>query len=105
MVNYVGLSKEPLIFRSFSGLEVSEFNALCSTIENAYATFEEKRLFRGDRKRNMGAGHPFKLQLRDRLLMLLVYYRLYVTSTLLAFLFDLGQTNVLKNGSVPIQDA
>jgi hypothetical protein len=45
----------------------------------------------------VGAGHPFKLPLRDRLLMLLIYYRLYVTSTLLAFLFDLGQTNVLKD--------
>jgi len=45
----------------------------------------------------VGAGHPFKLSLRDRLLMLLVYHRLYVTSTLLGFLFDLGQSNVLKN--------
>jgi len=40
---------------------------------------------------------PFKLPLKDRLLMLLVYYRLYVTSTLLSHLFDLGQTNMLKN--------
>jgi len=29
--------------------------------------------------------------------MLLMYHRLYVTSTLLGFLFNLGQTNVLKN--------
>ena len=29
--------------------------------------------------------------------MLLTYHRLYVTSTLLGFLFNLGQTNVLKN--------
>jgi hypothetical protein len=29
--------------------------------------------------------------------MLLMYHRLYVTSTLLDFLFNLGQTNVLKN--------
>ena len=40
---------------------------------------------------------PFKLPLNYRLLMLLMYYRLYVTSTLLSFLFDLGQTNVLKD--------
>jgi len=33
---------------------------------------------------------PFKLPLKDRLLMLLMYYRLYVTSTLLSHLFDLG---------------
>ena len=31
------------------------------------------------------------------MLMLLTYYRLYATSTLLGFLFDLGQTNVLKD--------
>src|SRR3990170_6463624 len=97
MLNYDGLSKKPLIFRSFSGLEVTEFNPLYSRIGGTYAAFEEKRLFRGDRKRKIGAGHPFKLNLQDRLLMLLVYYRLYVTSTLLAFLFDLGQTNVLKD--------
>ena len=78
MLNYDGLSKKPLIFRSFSGLEVHEFNALYSKIEGTYAAFEEKRLFRGDRKRKIGAGHPFKLNLQDRLLMLLVYYRLYV---------------------------
>jgi len=30
-------------------------------------------------------------------MMLLMYHRLYVTSTLLGFLLDLGQSNVLKN--------
>lgn len=97
LLNYKRLSGKPLIFRSFSSLEVSEFDALYAKIEEAYPTFEEKRLYRADRKRKVGAGHPFKLPLNDRLLMLLMYYRLYVTSTLLAFLFDLGQTNVLKD--------
>ena len=97
MLNYGGLSKKPLIFRSFSGLEVPEFDALYAKIEEAYPAFEQKRLYRSDRKRRVGAGRPFKNPLNDRLLMLLMYYRLYVTSTLLAFLFDLGQTNVLKD--------
>jgi hypothetical protein len=97
MLNYDGLSKRPLIFRSFSGLEVPEFDVLNSKIEQVYSAFEQKRLSRGDRKRKIGAGHPFKLPLKDRLLMLLVYYRLYVSSTLAAYLFDLGQTNVLKD--------
>ena len=86
-----------MIFKSFSSLEVSEFDALCDKIDEKYHAFEEKRLYRADRKRKVGAGHPFKLPLNDRLLMLLMYYRLYVTSTLLSFLFDLGQTNVLKD--------
>jgi hypothetical protein len=97
MLNYGVLSKKPLIFKSFSGLKVSEFDALNSKVKEKYDAFEQKRLSRGNRKRNVGAGHPFKLPLTDRLLMLLMYYRLYVSSNLLAFLFELGQTNVLKD--------
>jgi len=97
MLNYDVLSKKPSVFRYFSGLELHEFDALNSKIEERYAAFEQKRLYRADRKRGVGAGHPFKLQLADRLLMLLVYYHLYVSSTLAAYLFDLSQSNVLKN--------
>jgi hypothetical protein len=98
MLSYARLSRTPSIFRSFAGLEVHEFDSLRSKIEAAYPSFEEKRLSKeGKRKREMGAGHPFKLSLQDRFLMLLVYYRLYVTSTLVGYLFDLGQTNVLKD--------
>lgn len=97
MMNYDKLSRKPLNFKSFTGLEVPEFDALYSKIQESYSTYEEKRLHREDRKRKIGAGHPFKLPLRDRLLMLLMYHRLYVTSTLLGFLLNLGQTNVLKN--------
>ena len=32
-------------------------------------------------KEDMGAGRPFKLDVKDRFLMLLVYYRLYITYT------------------------
>ena len=97
MMNYDVLSRKPLIFKSFTGLEVPEFDALYSKIRESHAEYEEKRLHREDRKRGIGAGHPFKLPLRDRLLMLHMYHRLYVSSTLLGFLFDLGQSNVLKN--------
>ena len=45
-----------------------------------------------DRARKAGAvGRPFKLDLENRFLMLLVYYRLYITYTLAGFLFDLDQ--------------
>jgi len=97
MINYDVLSRKPLIFKSFTGLQVQEFDAVYIKIQESYASYEEKRLHREDRKRRIGAGHPFKLPLKDRLLMLHMYHRLYVTSTLLGFLFSLGQTNVLKN--------
>ena len=51
-------------------------------IVKRYHKHEIKRLSkRKNRKRN-GAGRSFKLDLKDRFLMLLVYYRLYITYTL-----------------------
>ncbi len=99
-MNYSVLSRKPSIFKSFTGLKVPEFDALYSKTQESHASYEEKRLHREDRKRRIGAGHPFKHPLRDRLIMLHMYHRLYVTSTLLGFLFDLGQTNVLKNNRI-----
>ena len=58
---------------------------------------EKKRLSREDRERDIGAGHPFKLSLKDRLLMLLTYYRLYISSNLVGFLFDLDHSKVLRD--------
>jgi hypothetical protein len=97
MLNYGVLSKKPSIFKNFTGLEVAEFDALTSEIHEKYDVYEQKRLARNDRKRDFGAGHPFKLPLADRILMLLMYYHLYTSSTLLGYLVDLGQTNVLKD--------
>jgi hypothetical protein len=43
------------------------------------------------------AGRPFKLKVKERLLMLLVYYRLYITYTLSGFLFDFDRSNVCRD--------
>jgi hypothetical protein len=97
LLNYKTLSSKPSIFRSLTGLEVSEFNSVHSNVEAKYYEYETKRLSRKNRKRKVGAGHPYKLPLQDRLLMFLIYYRLYITSTLTGVLFDLDQSNVLKD--------
>ena len=98
MLSYGKLSKRPLIFRSFSGLEVSEFDSLYAKVESKYDEYECERLsVRKDRKRKIGAGRRFKISLRDRLLMLLVYYRLYVTFTLCGYLFDVDQSTVFRD--------
>ena len=49
------------------------------------------------RERKFGAGRHFKLDVRNRFLMLLVYYRLYITYTLIGFLLDLDQSNVCRD--------
>jgi hypothetical protein len=97
MLNYKFLSRKPSIFRSLTGFEVSEFDSIYNQAQNSYRDYENRRLARPDRKRKVGAGYPFKLPLQERLLMFLVYYRLYTTSTLTGILFNLDQSNVLKN--------
>jgi hypothetical protein len=97
LLNYDRLSKKPLLFRSFTGLELSEFDSICQEIESKYPQYEIKRLSNRKRKRNIGAGNHFKLKVRDRFLMLLVYYKLYITHTLSGFLFDLDQSNVYRD--------
>ena len=97
LLNYNGLSKKPSLFRSLTGIDVSEFDSFYTQAASKYRDYEAKRLARENRKRKVGAGYPFKLSLQERLLMLLVYYRLYITSTLAGVLFDLDQSNVLKD--------
>lgn len=97
MLTYCKLAKMGSTFRSFTGLEVSEFDSLYERIELDYEGSERERLSRPDRKREIGGGGKFELFLRDRLLMLLVYYRLYATFTLVGFLFNLNQSNVCRD--------
>ena len=97
MLTYDRLAGVPSVFRSFTGLEVSEFDSVYEKVESRYEEFERKRLSSSKRERDIGAGHPFKLELRDRLLMFLIYYRLYVTSTMIGFLFGLDHSNVLRD--------
>jgi hypothetical protein len=73
-MSYARLSKKPLLFRSFTGLDILEFNIICMEIESKYVLHERKRLSERKRQRDIGAGRPFKLKVEERFLMLLVYY-------------------------------
>ena len=75
MLSYDLLSKKPLLFRSFTGLTVQEFDDIYDKeLTKRYSNYDLKRLLkRKNRKRDIGAGRPFKLDVKDRFLMLLVY--------------------------------
>lgn len=96
-LSYPKLARKPSDFRSFTGLDVYEFDSLYQRIEPEYERAEKERLSRPDRKRKIGGGGKFTLPLKDRLIMLLVYYRLYVTFTLTGYLFDLNQSNICRD--------
>ena len=93
------LSRKPHLFKSFTGLSVQQFDVIFIEIESRYKKYEVKRLSfnRIDRERSIGAGRCFRLDVRDRFIMVLVYYRLYITYTLMGLLFCLDQSNVCRD--------
>ncbi len=97
MLSYERLSTKLKLFKSFTVLTLKEFDDIYDKeITKRYHKHEIKRLSkRKDREREIGAvGRHFKLDVKNRFLMLLVYYRLYITYTLSGFLFDLDQSNI-----------
>ncbi len=86
-------------FSNHSLNSVQEFDDIFDKkITKRYEKHEIQRLSkRKDRERGIGAGRHFKLNKRDRFVMLLVYYRLYITYTLDGFLFDLLRSNICRD--------
>jgi hypothetical protein len=91
------LKKSPASFRLLTGLTPAAFDALLAELAPRHAAAEARRKGRPGRKRGPGAGPKHALALGDRLLMLLVYYRTYVTHEFLAFLFGVDRSSVCRN--------
>jgi hypothetical protein len=99
LLSYDRLSRKPLLFKSFTGLILQEFDDIYDKeITKRYHNHELERLSkRKNRERSIGAGRHFKLDVKNRILMILVYYRLYITYTLSGFLFDIDQSNICRD--------
>jgi hypothetical protein len=98
LLSYERLSRKPRLFKSFTGLSVKQFDDIYKEIESKYEKYEIKRLsYKRNRERAVGGGRRFKLVVKDRVILVLVYYRLYITYTLTGFLFDLDQSNVCRD--------
>jgi len=105
MITVAKLRRKPRSFQAFTGLSVAEFDQILSHVTVAYEAALHQQRNRSQRQRALGAGRPFTLALPEKLLMALMYLRLYVGQNLLAYLFDLDQSNVcreLKERLVPI---
>jgi hypothetical protein len=101
MISYTRVARTPDIFRALTGLPQNDFDALFADFQQAHAArlAEATRTKRGDqpRRRQVGAGHPFAHDLRDRLLMALAWLRVYPTYELLGWLFGLDRSNAWRN--------
>src|SRR5215216_2129293 len=96
MLTVEKLRRKPKHFHNFTGLTPQQFDQLLTAIEPLYEKAEVQRLSNPSRLRPRGAGRKFKLELPERLLMSLTYLRLYITQTLLGYLFGLDTSNVSR---------
>jgi len=97
MFSYEKLARKPKTFRTFTGLTLEQAHTLCTELQKQYQKQEQKRLKRKNRKRAIGAGRKFKRPVQDRMLMALMYYRLYVVNELLGYLFNLDQSTISRD--------
>jgi hypothetical protein len=86
----------PGAFRRLTGLDPATFRALLPRVEQAWLDAQHRRRQRPNRRRRPGAGRKFALSVADQLLVLLIYYRTYVSHVFLAFLFAVDDATVCR---------
>ena len=91
------LKRTPDTFRQLTGLSPPPSTACWASSTPRYHQAETRRKDRPGRRRKPGAGRKHTLPLADRLLMLLIYYRTYVSHAFLGFLFGLDDSAVCRN--------
>ena len=97
MIRYRELSKKPRVFKSLTGVTVSEFGELYDKVQPLWLNNEIERLSRRERKRAIGGGRDYTLKLKERLLMTLVWLKLYLTVDALGFFFSVSGSTASRN--------
>lgn len=96
-LSYYRLRRNERAFKSFTGVTVAEFDALYDRFEPAWIAAEQKRLQRQGRKRAIGGGSDYLLDIQELLLMTLVWLHLYPKTAVLGYLFGLSQPTASRN--------
>ena len=86
------LRQHPAVFRSLTGVPVGIFDALAADVLPALADADFARRDRPDRRRAVGAGHPFGLGPADQVLLAVVWLRVYPTHAVLGYLFGVSES-------------
>ena len=91
---YAYLTQNETIFQQMTGVRVQEFDDMVQDMLEAYVRAEEKRLARDDRQRAAGGGRRPELDMRDQILMTVIWLRHYPRQPVLGYLFGVSQTAV-----------
>ena len=96
ILRYEHLSQHPKVFQAMTGLRVSEFDELLKDVLPVYLEAEEQGLSHANRKRAIGAGHPFELNYGNQILLTVVWLRMYASHEVLAYLFGSNDSSVSR---------
>ena len=94
IMQYKYISRHPKIFPKVTGLTVAEFDQLVTDIVPSYVEAEQERLQRANRQREIGAGRSYELELRDHVLLVVVWLRIYPTGDVLGYMFGVSAPTV-----------
>ena len=97
MLGFDKLAGNARRFKMLVGMSLQEFDLLFVKVEKMYPEEERKRLSKRSRQREIGAGRKFVLSVRERILLLLFYYRTYATQDVAAEVFGVGQSTVSRS--------
>lgn len=100
MFAYESLVRRPSAFRSLTGMTPDEFDNLLAAFQASQDRLRNnsQATRRGQpRRRAPGAGHPHRHDDRHRLLLALVWLRIYPTYEVLGFFFNLHKRNAQLN--------
>lgn len=96
MLSYRQVSAKPGAFKSMTGLSVEEFEALLERVRPRYAALVRSQRERVGRQRAAGGGVKSRHDLTERLLMTLVWLRLYVTCEAVGLMFGVDKSTVSR---------
>ncbi len=87
-LKYTKISKSPIIFNRLFGISVSQFDEVLLKVEPQW----QKQVIRCYKR----PGRDYKLELADMLLLLLLYYRSYITQMFIGFMFGIDDSRVCR---------
>ena len=91
MLSYTRLSGNARRFKILMGMSLQEFDLLFAKVKDACPEAEEERLSKRPRRRAIGAGRKFALDLRNRVMLLPFHYRTYATQDVAAEIDDISR--------------
>lgn len=96
IMRYEYLSQHPSVFQKCTGLTVAQFAEVVDDVLPRYVEGEKVRLSRPKRQRAIGAGHPYELEIRDQILLTVIWLRLYPIHEVLGYRLGVSDSTVSR---------